>query len=72
MHIAPGTPKVVAGFRWAAAIPQYTIGHAQRVARIDAAAARIPGLLLIGNYADGVSVADCVRRARVVAAQAAR
>ncbi|MBV8281121.1 MAG: protoporphyrinogen oxidase [Candidatus Eremiobacteraeota bacterium] len=72
MHIAPGTPKVVAGFRWAAAIPQYTIGHAQRVARIDAAAARVPGLFLIGNYADGVSVADCVRRARDAAARAAR
>jgi oxygen-dependent protoporphyrinogen oxidase len=63
MHIADGMPTVVAGFRWAAAIPQYEIGHAQRLARITAGVARVPGLALTGNYLDGVSVADCIRHA---------
>ncbi|HZV78689.1 MAG TPA: protoporphyrinogen oxidase [Candidatus Binatus sp.] len=67
MRIADGTPTVVAGFRWAAAIPQYEIGHAQRLARITVGVARVPGLALTGNYLDGVSVADCVRHAGVAA-----
>lgn len=60
-------PNVVAGFRWAAAIPQYTIGHDQRVAAISAAVGRIPGLSLLGNYGKSPRVADCVKQAEDLA-----
>ncbi len=59
-------PKVVAGFRWVGAIPQYTLGHEERVRRIEAATARVPGLFLLGNYLHGPSVADCIGRAKVL------
>ena len=39
-----------------AAIPQYTIGHRQRVARIRELASALPNLQLLGNSYDAVSV----------------
>lgn len=63
MRISDARPKVVAGFRWNDGIPQYTLGHGSRLERIAAAAARIPGLSLIGNYFHGASVGDCVDHA---------
>lgn len=46
--------------RWERAIPQYNLGHAARVARIDAAIAKVPGLRIIGNYLHGISIGDCI------------
>lgn len=57
--------------RWPNAIPQYVIGHLDRVARIDALAASHPGLFLTGNSFRGVSMADCVEQAGLTAARAA-
>jgi oxygen-dependent protoporphyrinogen oxidase len=59
---ARGAPRVLTIARWARAIPQYTMGHARRVAEIerDAAAA---GVRLLGNYLRGVSVGECVAQA---------
>jgi oxygen-dependent protoporphyrinogen oxidase len=47
--------------RWPQAIPQYTLGHAERVATIDRLAALHPGLALAGASLHGVSVIDCLR-----------
>ncbi|MBF0462731.1 MAG: protoporphyrinogen oxidase [Magnetococcales bacterium] len=47
--------------RYAAAIPQYTLGHLQRVQQVEADLARFPHIHLRANWRDGVSVADCVR-----------
>lgn len=58
--------------RWPAAIPQYVIGHAERVARIEALAARHSGLFLAGNAYKGVAMADCVEQGTAVAAQVAQ
>ena len=55
--------------RYTAAIPQYTMGHLDRVQRIDAEVARFPGLYLRANWRDGVSVADCVRTGERLAEQ---
>ena len=68
MGIAPVKPKIVSGFRWARGIPQYTLGHEERLAVIESAVDRIPGLRVTGNYLRGVSVPDCVRRANEIAA----
>lgn len=43
------------------AIPQYGLGHLDRVARIDELLAGFAGLHLRAAWRDGVSVADCIR-----------
>jgi oxygen-dependent protoporphyrinogen oxidase len=53
--------------RWDRAIPQYHLGHLARVARIEAHAARHPGLFLGGNAYHGVALNDCVEQAGVLA-----
>ena len=53
------------------AIPQYTLGHAARTRAVEAQlAARLPGLVLVGNAFHGVGVGDCVRNAEAAAAAA--
>lgn len=47
--------------RWTHAIPQYTIGHLQRIAAVDAAAAALPGLHFCANWRGGVSFGDCIK-----------
>ncbi len=56
-------PTLTQVIRWPRAIPQYNVGHAQRVASILAQASRWPGLWLGGNAYRGAGVADCVRSA---------
>ena len=46
--------------RWPKAIPQYTLGHDERVAAIDQAIAAIPGLFFCANWRGGIAVGDCV------------
>jgi protoporphyrinogen/coproporphyrinogen III oxidase len=53
--------------RWTKAIPQYHLGHLERVARIEERAARHPGLFLGGNAYRGVALNDCVEQAGIVA-----
>jgi oxygen-dependent protoporphyrinogen oxidase len=67
MHIN-ATPAVVAGFRWQEAIPQYNIGHAERLDTIEAGLARLPHVRLCGNYLRGPSVPECIALAREVSA----
>ncbi len=62
-------PEFVETARWPQAIPQYTLGHAARLAVLDEALADLPGVHLAGNAYRGVGVNDCVRDAeRVVSA----
>jgi len=64
-----GAPKFERVFRYAKASPQPLVGHADRVARIQARLDEIPGLCVIGNAYDGVGIPDCVRLAERAAAQ---
>jgi oxygen-dependent protoporphyrinogen oxidase len=54
--------------RWPESMPQYTVGHAPRVAEMEARIAAIPGLHLAGNAYHGVGIPDCVRSAKEAAA----
>ncbi len=55
---------------WPRAIPQYTLGHRQRIAQLQAhLASQTPGIWVCANYLDGVALGDCVRRAEVLAQQ---
>ena len=47
--------------RWWKAMPQYTIGHLDRLAQLDAALSRYPGLVLTGAGYRGVGIPDCIR-----------
>jgi oxygen-dependent protoporphyrinogen oxidase len=47
--------------RYISAIPQYDIGHLARLADIDKALAKHPGLRLTGNAFRGVGINDCTR-----------
>ncbi len=56
-------PQLLATTRWQRAIPQYNIGHAARVHRLESLTNQLNGLHLSGNYLHGVSVGDCVKAA---------
>jgi oxygen-dependent protoporphyrinogen oxidase len=49
------------------AIPQYNLGHSQRVAAIDSARSSCPGLWIAGNFFRGPAVGACIDRAFAVA-----
>jgi protoporphyrinogen/coproporphyrinogen III oxidase len=49
--------------RWGGALPQYTVGHLGRVARVRTAVARHPGLAACGAAYDGIGIAACVASA---------
>jgi oxygen-dependent protoporphyrinogen oxidase len=66
-----GEPVFRRVVRWPAAIPQYAVGHLDRVARVGSLAARHPGLVLAGNAYHGVAMADCAAQAELVAATVA-
>lgn len=53
--------------RWERAIPQYHLGHLERLARIEARRQGYPGLYLGGNAYRGVALNDCVEQAGVLA-----
>ena len=40
---------------------QYTVGHPERLAEIQARVKTIPGVLLAGNAYDGIGIPDCIR-----------
>jgi len=55
--VAPRFKRVV---RHRRAIPQYTLGHLDRVAAIEESLTQRPGLLIAGNALHGISVNACV------------
>jgi len=63
-HAKPLWTEVV---RWQRAIPQYDLGHLQRLHAIDAAEIALPGLRFCANYRGGVSVGDCIKSAHATA-----
>jgi oxygen-dependent protoporphyrinogen oxidase len=57
--------------RWPDGMPQYVLGHPERLARIDAALGRHPGLALAGAAYRGVGIPDCIRSGEAAAASVA-
>ena len=52
---------------YARAIPQYTIGHEDRVAHLYQFQQTVPGFYFAGNFLEGVSVSDCMKNGSQVA-----
>lgn len=54
--------------RLPAALPQYTVGHLDRIARIEAAVhAALPGVVVTGSAFRGVGLPDCVHQGQAAA-----
>jgi protoporphyrinogen/coproporphyrinogen III oxidase len=56
--------------RWGGGLPQYGIGHLDRIARIRRAVAAVPGLAVCGAAYDGLGIPACIGSAHAAAAQA--
>jgi oxygen-dependent protoporphyrinogen oxidase len=54
-------------YRWPNSMPQYIVGHGQRVKNIFEHLQDYRGLFLAGNAYDGVGIPDCLRHARQIA-----
>jgi protoporphyrinogen/coproporphyrinogen III oxidase len=54
-------PELARINRFDRAMPQYNVGHLERVAQIEALASRHAGLALAGAASGGVGIPDCVR-----------
>ena len=65
----PAPPPVLTVVRrWPNSLPQYAVGHPDRVAEIEAHLRRaLPGLVLMGNALHGVGIPDLIRAARTAA-----
>ncbi len=59
-----GSPEMVRIIRWPKAIPQYTLGHGERLATVQLELASLPGLHLLGNGYRGISLNDCIVNAQ--------
>ena len=60
-------PRFVRVIRYPEAIPQYSVGHQERLGRMEALLKELPGFFLAGNYLRGVSVADCILQGSLIA-----
>lgn len=62
-----GEPVITEIARWREAMPQYLLGHLQRVQKISALAAELPHFALAGNAFHGVGIPHCVRDGELAA-----
>ncbi len=60
-------PEEVVVTRWPGAFPQYALGHTARVASIEEAVARLPGVALAGAAYGGVGIPACIASGRQAA-----
>lgn len=60
MHGIMAVPTLTRVTRWARGMPQYTLGHEDRLARIADRLAHWPGLSLAGASYRGVGIPDCI------------
>jgi protoporphyrinogen/coproporphyrinogen III oxidase len=47
-------------YKWKSAMAQYTVGHLQRIDRIENLRRQLPGLGLAGNAYRGIGIPDCI------------
>jgi oxygen-dependent protoporphyrinogen oxidase len=60
-------PRLARVGRWLGAMPQYELGHPERVARIARLTAAHPWLAIAGNAYAGVGIPDCIRSGQAAA-----
>ena len=62
--LRPVASRVV---RWGGSLPQPAVGHADRIARLRATVALLPGIAVCGAALDGVGIPACIAAARLAA-----
>jgi oxygen-dependent protoporphyrinogen oxidase len=60
-------PIFAVNHRWPGSMPQYTVGHTDRIRAVQERITDIPGLHLAGNAYHGIGIPDCVRSAKQAA-----
>ena len=63
-------PVLTRVFKWKNSMPQYTIGHDERIESMEEKLAKHHGLYLAGSAYHGIGIADSVRFSEVVAKKA--
>ena len=58
-----GAPTAGSVTRWGGGLPQYTVGHLDRIATVRAAVSQVASLAVAGAAFDGVGVPACIRSA---------
>jgi oxygen-dependent protoporphyrinogen oxidase len=53
--------------RWPQSLPQYEVGHLERIGELEQLVKQVPGLHLLGNSYRGVGIPDLIRDARATA-----
>ena len=66
---ARGEPQLALTTRWPATMPQYHVGHLDRLSQIDARLQTLPGLALAGNAYRGVGIPQCIQSGERAAEQ---
>jgi len=61
------TPTITTIRRWPRSLPQYEVGHLDRIAELDRRIAILDGLTLLGNAYRGVGLPDLIRDSRAAA-----
>src|SRR6185295_13966331 len=56
-----GEPLFSRIYRWPSSMAQYTIGHRERVAAIEAGLRANRGIYIAGNAFHGIGIPDCIR-----------
>jgi oxygen-dependent protoporphyrinogen oxidase len=64
-----GVPRDAVVTRWGGGLPQYTVGHLDRVGKIKSALAAVPGVVACGAAFDGVGIPACIGSGSGAAAQ---
>lgn len=62
-----GDPLFVEVAKWERSMPQYEVGHLDRVSEIEALVNELPGLALAGNAYRGAGIPDCIRSGEAAA-----
>jgi oxygen-dependent protoporphyrinogen oxidase len=65
-----GDPILKKIYRWEKSMPQYLVGHLEKVSRIEERVNLQPGLFLTGCAYKGIGISDSVHDAEIVAEKA--
>ncbi|HTY84804.1 MAG TPA: protoporphyrinogen oxidase [Silvibacterium sp.] len=65
-------PDIALVRRWPHSLPQYAVGHLDRIAKLSDLVGGFPGLHLVGNAYHGVGLPDLIREGREAARHAAQ
>jgi protoporphyrinogen/coproporphyrinogen III oxidase len=62
-----GSPLFTEVAKWERSMPQYEVGHLERVSEIENGIRGLPGLALAGNAYRGAGIPDCIRSGEAAA-----